>query len=210
MNFDKIKTAMTEEENAKQQSDLKIDLRKGKGNPVELIRQKIWFELIVTLIGAVLFLTVPYIYDIEERLASIYLIFMSITVLMLLGNLIKFSFFLKQTPTNEMSTLLGIQAFLFNIKTTLSIYKTYSVSSALLVPVPIFALILGHKNSEFYNPDLFLKYLFLDLNSSEILVMLLIYLSIALAFYFLIIMWIRYYYKKQIKELEDLLSELKD
>ncbi|MDX1349758.1 MAG: hypothetical protein R3279_05910 [Putridiphycobacter sp.] len=208
MNFKSIKSAMDAEGIPANQKDVKIEM--AKGNPVAIIRKKIWFELLTTLLGAILFLMVPFIYDIEKRVGSIYLIFMAITVFMLLGNVIKFSLFLSQTPTNETNTWSTIQAFIYNIKTTLAVYKSYSISSALLVPIPIFALILGHKSSEFYNPDIFLKFLFLDLNLSEILTMLFIYLGIALVFYLLIVLWIRYYYNKHIIQLEDLLVSMQD
>ena len=210
MNFDKIKEAMDKEAKADKSTELKIDLGKGKQNPVSIIRRNMWIELLTIILASIAFLCVPPLYNMEAKTESIYIIFMTICVIMLLGNGIKFSFFLKESVPLNTSTVRTIQTFICNAKSTIAVYKTFSISTALLIPVPIFALILGQSSSEYYNPELFQKYLFLDLSNKEIINFVGLYIAFSAMFYLAIIIWIKYFYNKHILQLENLLEQLED
>lgn len=208
MNFENLKNAIDEDASEARETELKIDLGKGKQNPISIIRKNMRFELITILLSAILFLCVPTMYSMNSQAQGIYIVFMTISVLMLLGIAIKFTFFLKESIPLATNTKSSIQAFIYNCKIALAIYKTYSIASALLIPVPVFALIMGNTDSTYYNPELFIQYLFLNLNITELIQMVFIYIVIASAIYLLIILWIRYFYEKHIKKLELILGQL--
>lgn len=210
MNFENLKNALNEDVSQERTASLTIDLGKGKQNPVSKIRRNMWFELLTILFSAILFLCVPPMYNMDTKAQSIYIIFMTISVLMLLGNAVKFAFFLKDSPTLTTNTVSTIQAFICKAKIAIAVYKTYSISTALLIPVPIFALIFGETKSQNYNPELFLQYLFLNLNTAELIQMIFIYLTIASSIYLLIILWVRYFYEIHIKKLELTLAQLSE
>ena len=178
---------------------LTVDIKRGKNNPVSIIRRNMLIEIVILLLGAIIFLGVPLRYELSEKAEAIYMISMFISVLMLLACALRFMFFLKKTPPLTKNTVHSIQTFIFDAKMTLEVYKSFSISASLLIPVPVFALVVGNVNSALYNPERFEKWLFLNLSTIETIGLVGGYLLCITTLYFTTIWWTNYMYGKHLK-----------
>ncbi len=208
MNFEDLKKAIDEDANKQPSANLKINFTKGKNNPVSIIRRNMLTEIIILLVGAVIFLGVPLRYELSEKAEAIYIISMFISVLMLIACAIRFSLFLKNTLPFTLDTVSSLNQFIFDAKMTLEVYKSFSISASLLIPVPVSALVTGNIHSALYRPGLFEKWLFLNLNSSEIIGLISAYLLCITLLYFTTIWWTRFMYGKHLSTLTDLLKKI--
>jgi len=211
MNFEDIKEAMDADTKKDNSAELKIDLGKGKSNPVASIRRNMRTEIITQLLGVIIFLAAPFTFIyMDKKPEAIYLIFMFMTCVMIMVYTVRLSLFLKEVDPMTNSTRDTIQNFMYKAKMTLQVYKSFVLASTLILPVPVFALLTGNTAGELYNPALFEKWLFLDITNLELSLLIVGYLVLAAGFYFMTIGWTKYMYGKHILALETLLDNLEE
>ena len=97
-----------------------------------------------------------------------------------------------------------IVSFIHELKLTLEVYKTASISASLLLPISLLAFITGAIfNKQDWFSDLFL----FNVSIQTILLCIFGYLIIAIIIYFIIILWTDIMYGGHIKNLEKMLKE---
>ncbi|MFK8045855.1 MAG: hypothetical protein AB8B72_10180 [Crocinitomicaceae bacterium] len=209
MNFDNLKEALDADAKVDSKTELKVDLGKGKNNPVSAIRSNMRSEIITQLIGVIIFLAAPFTFiKLDDKPEAIYLIFMFITCVMIMVYTVRLSLFLKEVDPMTKSTRGAIQLFMYKSKMTLQVYKSFVLASTLLLPATVFALLTGNANGELYNPDIFEKWLFLNISSTELILLILGYLVLAAIFYYMTIGWTKLMYGKHLLALEKILETL--
>ncbi|MFD1551449.1 hypothetical protein DNU06_13395 [Putridiphycobacter roseus] len=209
MNFDNIKAAM--DADADQKDNIKIDLGKGPHNPVALIRRNMRIEILTQLIGVIIFLIAPFTFlSLDPKPQAIYLIFIFIISVMILLYTLKLSLFLREVDPMTNSTTKLLQQFIYKAKLTLQVYKSFMLASTLLIPVAVFALITGNINGQYHNPTLFEKWIYLAISGTELSLLIIGYLLLAGAFYYMTISWTKTMYGKHLTALEILLNNLEE
>ena len=213
MNFDDIKNEMNKSVDQLPKEEFKIDLNKGKNNPVHIIRSNMKKEILVVVFGIILFLIYPVILDIRgiemSTLArSSYLIFMSMNAIMMSLYVLKLISFIKKSSNFQTNTRDSIKDYIYEIKLTLESYKSYVVASSLLIPVPLFAL-LGVRNGWDASTNFeFERWFNLQLSAIEIIVLIVSYLIFSVLIYWITLCWTNYLYGKHVTELEKIVSDL--
>ena len=127
MNFDDIKNQMNESVENLSDKKFKIDLTKGKNNPIQMIRKNMRKEIITQLVGISILLIYPFIRQYELVPLATYLIFMSLSALMIILNVVKLSLFLKKISNYSVNTKDSIKEYIYEIKLTLESYKAYVI-----------------------------------------------------------------------------------
>ncbi|MFK8037530.1 MAG: hypothetical protein AB8B74_04520 [Crocinitomicaceae bacterium] len=211
MNFDNIKEAMNADVSVDKNTELKIDLGKGKNNPVASIRRNMRSEIITQLLGVIIFLAAPFTFiQLDKKPEAIYLIFMFITCVMIMVYTVRLSIFLREVDPMTKSTTHAIQLFMYKAKMTLQVYKSFVLASTLLLPAAVFALLTGNAEGKMYNPDLFEKWLFLDITTFEFTMLICGYLVLAAVFYLMTIGWTKLMYGKHLQALERIVENLEE
>ena len=206
MNFEEIKNKMNEEIKQEETKAPSIDLKRGKNNPVEMIRSNMRKEIVTQLICIVIFLSYPLVVDMLALNEAVYYIFMFITSLMTIGYIIKLGLFLKKTQNFDTNTKTAIQNFVFEAKLTLEVYKSFIIAGSLLLPVPVFALLSGNINADgLVN---FERWFLLEISSVEMVSLIIGYLVLAIFIYFVTVAWAKLMYGKYLRTLECLIDDL--
>jgi hypothetical protein len=215
MNFDDIKKEMNESVDQLPRDEFKIDLSKGKNNPVHIIRSNMKKEILFVVCGIVFFLIYPFILsemgiEMPALEKSTYLIFMSLNALMMSIYIIKLIVFVKKSSNFSTNTKDSIKDYVYEVRLTLESYKAYVVASSLLIPIPFFALLSfrnGWDKSSDYN---FEKWFTLQISTNELLVVVVSYLIFSVLFYWITMVWTKHLYGKHVSELENIVNELED
>ncbi len=206
MNFEEIKKEMNEEVNQEEAKTPTIDLSRGKSNPVEMIRSNMRKEIVTQLVCIVIFMTYPYIIDMLPLNEAVYYIFMFITSLMTIGYIIKLGLFLNKTRNFATNTKDAIQKFVFEAKLTLEVYKSFIIAGSLLLPVPVFALLSNNnRTGEFVD---FERWFFLNISTTELVLLIIGYLILAVLIYFITVGWAKLMYGKYLRTLDGLIEDL--
>jgi len=210
MNFDDIKKEMNDSVANIPSKPNTIDLKKGKNNPIYMIRKNMIEEVIVTAIAMIVFLAFPFFSDLKmSPLAkSTYLILMTLTTIMIGLYVVKLICFLRRVSKFEMNTKDAIKDYIYEIKLTLESYKAYVIASSLLVPIPSFAIISSQYGSDDISVLNFEKWMTLQINTKETLILILSYLAFGVFVYLTITLWSRFLYGKHVKNLEAILQNL--
>jgi hypothetical protein len=213
MNFEELKNEMNQATNERLElegnnSSRKIDFTKGKNNPVAKIRANMKKEIITQLVCMVIFMAYPFVINMAKLNEAVYFIFMFITSLMTMGYLIKLGFFLRKTDNFSVNTKDTIKHFIFEVKLTLEVYKSFIIAGSLLLPIPVFALIAN--GGRFTNSLDFEKWFLLQLNGTEITLLIVGYLLLAVFFYYVTAAWTKLMYGKYLKQLEEVSQDLTD
>lgn len=205
MNFEELKNEMNQA--AEQESDkvARIDLNRGKNNPVQLIRSNMKREIITQLVCIVIFMTYPLVVKMADFNESMYYIFMFITSVMTLAYIIKLTFFLNKTSHFDSNTKDAIQSFIFEAKLTLEVYKSFIIAGALLLPVPVFAVL---DKSSATKITVFEKWFRLEITSGQLTLLVIGYLLVAIIIYFITVAWTKLLYGKYLKQLEEVSKSL--
>ncbi len=215
MNFDDIKNEMNESLDKIPKREFKIDLNKGKNNPIQIIRANMIKEVLFVVFGIILFLIYPFILEqIDMKMPilekSAYLIFMSLNAIMMSLYVMKLISFVKKSSNFVTNTRDSIKDYIYEVRLTLESYKAYVVASSLLIPVPVFALLSfrngWYKSSE-YN---FERWFTLQLSTSEIVAVIISYLIFSVLFYKITMVWTNHLYGKHVTELEKIVSDLEE
>ena len=206
MNFEDIKKEMNEEVNLEEAKTPTIDLNRGKNNPVEMIRSNMKKEIVTQLVCIVIFMSYPLVVDMLSLNEAVYYIFIFITSLMTIGYILKLGLFLKKTRNFATNTKETIQTFVFEAKLTLEVYKSFIIAGALLLPVPIFALLTAN-NSTGIVVD-FERWFLLDISTLEMVFLLIGYLILAVLIYFITVGWVKLMYGKYLRNLEVVIEDL--
>jgi len=213
MNFDDIKKEMNESVDQLPKKEFKIDLNKGKNNPVHMIRSNMKKEISFVIFGIIFFLIYPVILDMRgiemSTLArSSYLIFMSLNAILMSLYVLKLINFVKKSSNFQTNTRDSIKDYIYEIKLTLESYKSYVVASSLLTPVPVFAL-LGVRNGWDASTKFeFERWFNLQLSAFEISVLIVSYLIFSVLIYLVTLYWTNFLYGKHVTELEKIVSDL--
>jgi len=220
MNFDAIKKEMSQSVEGLPKNEFKIDLKKGKHNPIYRIRKNMIEEIITTIIAMVVFLMFPFFTDLKmtNLNKSIYLLFMSLTVFMISFYMVKQICFLFRNSNLSINTKDAIKEYIYEVKLTLEAYKSYVIASSLLVPIPsliIFrSLYLDNSNSllnidstSLFNIE---RWLNMQLSTIEVLYLVIVYLITGAIFYLITQLWTTYLYGKHVKKLEQIIEELRE
>ena len=220
MNFDAIKKEMSQSVEGLPKNEFKIDLKKGKHNPIYRIRKNMIEEIITTIIAMVVFLMFPFFTDLKmtNLNKSIYLLFMSLTVFMISFYMVKQICFLFRNSNLSINTKDAIKEYIYEVKLTLEAYKSYVIASSLLVPIPsliIFrSLYLDNSNSllnidstSLFNIE---RWLNMQLSTIEVLYLVIVYLITGAIFYLITQLWTTYLYGKHVKKLEQIIDELRE
>lgn len=186
----------------------KIDLNRGRNNPVHVIRSNMKKEIIIQLVCIVIFMTYPLVIAMPELSEAVYYIFMFITSMMTMGYIIKLTFFLKRTSDFSANTKDAIRNFIYEAKLTLEVYKSFVIAGSLLLPVPVFALLSGFKMSG--DQYLFEKWFTLDISGMEMTFLIVGYLIAAVVFYYITVGWAKMLYGKYLRELEKVIADLNE
>ena len=206
MNFEDIKKEMNEEVNLEEAKTPTIDLNRGKNNPVEMIRSNMKKEIVTQLVCIVIFMSYPLVVDMLSLNEAVYYIFIFITSLMTIGYILKLALFLKKTRNFATNTKETIQTFVFEAKLTLEVYKSFIIAGALLLPVPVFALLTAN-NSTGIVVD-FERWFLLDISTLEMVFLLIGYLILAVLIYFITVGWVKLMYGKYLRNLEVVIEDL--
>ncbi|MDG1915430.1 MAG: hypothetical protein P8I55_12690 [Crocinitomix sp.] len=206
MNFEDIKKEMNEEVNLEEAKTPTIDLNRGKNNPVEMIRSNMKKEIVTQLVCIVIFMSYPLVVDMLSLNEAVYYIFIFITSLMTIGYILKLGLFLKKTRNFATNTKETIQTFVFEAKLTLEVYKSFIIAGALLLPVPVFALLTAN-NSTGIVVD-FERWFLLDISTLEMVFLLIGYLILAVLIYFITVGWVKLMYGKYLRNLEVVIEDL--
>lgn len=210
MNFEDIKKEMDEAVNRDEKVVLsQVDLNRGKSNPVQKIRSNMKKEIWTQLACIVIFMVYPLVVQMPEFNEAVYYIFMFITSLMTMAYIIKLSFFLKKTSNFAANTKDAIQSFVFDAKLTLEVYKSFIIAGSLLLPFPVFALLAGNGQSAGEHLN-FEKWFLLNITRTELGILIVAYLLIAVLIYFITAGWARFMYGRYLKELETVITDLED
>lgn len=209
MNFEDLKKEMDESVNRDEKVALfPVDLNRGKNNPVQKIRSNMKKEIWTQLVCIVIFMVYPVVVQMPDLNEAVYYIFMFITSLMTMAYLIKLSFFLKKTSNFAANTKDAIQSFVFDAKLTLEVYKSFIIAGSLLLPFPVFALVVG--NSMSGEQADFEKWFLLNISTTELSILIVAYILIAVLVYFITAGWARLMYGRYLKELETVITHLED
>jgi len=210
MNFDKIKNQMNESVENLPDKEYKIDLTKGQNNPVQMIRKNMRKEILMQLVGIIILLVYPFIrqYELVPLAKSTYLIFMSLSALMIFLYVAKLALFLKKTSNYSVNTKDAIKDYIYEIKLTLESYKAYVISSTLLMPFPILALLRGNLGTNENALTEFEKWFTLDLNVYETIFLICTYIGLSFLFYWITNLWTNKLYGKHVIELENIVKDL--
>jgi len=213
MNFDDIKKEMNESIDQLPKDEFKIDLSKGKNNPVHMIRRNMKKEIIFVIFGIILFLAYPSILDkrgieMSSLARSAYMIFMSLSGLMMALYILKLLSFIRKSSNFQTNTRDSIKDYIYEIRLTLESYKSYVIASSLLIPIPVFAL-LGVRNGWDASTNFeFERWFNLQLNNTETILLVVSYLVFSVFFYWSALYWTNYLYGKHVTELEKIVSDL--
>lgn len=207
MNFEEIKKEMDQSVNTTE-TTMTIDLTRGGRNPVKMIRSNMKKEILTQLIGIVVFLAYPLLIPMHDLPRAVYYIFMFITSMMTMAYVIKLSLFLRETTDFTKSTKDTLNAFIFKIKLTLEVYKSFIIAGSLLLPVSVFALMTG--TTYYEDQEVFEKWFTLNLNALEFLILIGGYLLIALFIYYITVKWTAAIYGRHLKNLEKLTQEMEE
>jgi len=207
MNFDNIKRKMEEELNDENTS-YQIDLGRGKNNPVQKIRTTMKSEIIMQLVAIIIFFAYPIFIEMYDFPKAVYIIFMFLICMMTIGYILKLGTFLRKTTDLTMTTRATIRQFIFEAKLTLEVYKTLIISGSLLLPIAVFAMWNG--SVHLGDGQLFEKWFRLNLNPTELILLVIGYLVLAYGIYAITVWWANSLYGKYLNQLEDLMFQLND
>mgnify|MGYP000159147125 CR=1 FL=1 len=215
MNFDDIQKQMNESVEQLPKTEFKIDLNKGKNNPVQIIRGNMLKEISFVIFGIVFFLVYPFVLgrlgmEMPALEKSTYMIFMSINALLMSLYVMKLIGFVRKSSNFETNTRDSIKDYVYEIRLTLESYKAYVLASSLLVPTPVFALLSfrngWYKSSEFN----FERWFRLELSTNEIIALIVSYIIFSVVFYWMTSAWTNYLYGKHVTELEKIVTDLEE
>ena len=206
MNFEDIKRSMDQSVEGREKAATKVDLARGKNNPVQFIRRKMRNEIVSQLLIIVVFMLAPFALEMYMLPNAVYYIMMFITSWMTLAYSVKMTRFLKRTGTFSGDTKSAIQGFIFEARLTLEVYKSFIIGGSLLLPISLFCISVGSKSKG--NEALFQKWFTLNVSSVELVGLIVGYLAISAAIYFITLKWTERLYGKHLTELETILNEL--
>lgn len=206
MNFEEIKKEMNEEVNQAEAKTPTIDLKRGKNNPVEMIRSNMRKEIVTQLVCIVIFMIYPLVTDMVPLNEAVYYIFMFITSLMTIGYILKLGLFLNKMRNFATNTKDAIRTFVFEAKLTLEVYKAFIIAGSLLLPIPVFALFSDNNRSgEIVD---FERWFLLEISTMELVFLIIGYLILAVLIYFITVGWARIMYGKYLRTLERIIEDL--
>jgi len=206
MNFDEIKNQLDKTVEKDTSSFTAIAINGGKNNAVSKLRRKMLLEIVLMLIGILTLLLLPYFKPMEELPNALYIIFVFITILMGIGYVIKMGLFLKKTNNLNSNTSKSLRDLIYDAKLTLEVYKAFAIAFSIMLPIIAFLLKTGTKNGEYI--EVFNKWIRLDLNTTELVMLIVGYAIFSLIIYLLIVVYTNRVYGKHIIELEEMLEEL--
>ena len=125
---------------------------------------------------------------------------------MTIGYILKLALFFKKTRNFATNTKETIQTFVFEAKLTIEVYKSFIIAGALLLPVPVFALLTAN-NSTGIVVD-FERWFLLDISTLEMVFLLIGYLILAVLIYFITVGWVKLMYGKYLRNLEVVIEDL--
>ena len=212
MNFEDIKKEMNESVDQLPKDEFKVDLSKGKNNPVHMIRSNMKKEMISSSLAMLFFIFYPPIFGVKmsELENSAYILFIVLSSVMIHLYIIKLIRFLKKSSRFEMNTKDSIKDYIYEVRLTLESYKSYVIASMILLPVPIFALLSSgfplHGAKSLY----FEKWYTLQLNFTEAIMLILFYLIYTVTMVWITNFWTENLYGKHVKALESIIETLKE
>ena len=204
MNFDSLKQKMDADNMENNQIPTQIKDIKSSNMPIENVRKRMITEVITQLACIVLFFIIPSFITLNPLAKGIYYIIMFVISLITLGYLAKMVWFLNKTSKLSGESKETVVGCIYDLKSTLEVYKTAGIAGSLLLPFPMIALALGHATK---HETIFNNLISLNLTPTQILTFALGYLVFALIVYFVTQSWSNSLYVKPIKELEKTLQE---
>lgn len=210
MNFDDIKKEMNESIDQLPKDEFKIDLSKGKNNPVDMIRRNMKKEMISSSIAMLFFVFYPPILGLKMTALenSAYILFMVLSTVMIHLYIIKLIRFLKKSSRFELNTKDSIKDYIYEVRLTLESYKSYVIAAMILLPVPIYALLSAGSPLNGPKSLNFEKWYTLQLNFNEAVMLIVFYLIYSVAMVWVTRFWTNYLYGKHVTELEKIVSDL--
>jgi hypothetical protein len=206
MNFDDIKNQMNKSVEKDKSTITSIVNNGGKNNAVSKLRRKMLIEIILMLIAIIILLFLPYFKPMEQLPNALYKIFVFITILMGSSYVIKMGLFLKKTNNFASNTSQSLRNLIYDAKLTLEIYKAFAIAASIILPIPAFLLKTGAKNGEYI--EVFNKWIRLDVNTTEFILLIIGYLVFSIIIYLLTVYYTKTMYEKHVTELEEMLEEL--
>lgn len=173
---------------------------------MQLIRSNMKKEIITQLIGIVIFMTYPLVVPMQEFSRSVYYVFMFLISIMTIAYVIKLFFFLKKNNRLAKTTKDAVQAFIYETRLTLEVYKSFVTAGSIVLPIPVFALLAGNELSG--NQLSFEKWFLLNIDGVQIATLVLAYLVIAIIFYFITVRWSKMLYGKYLTSLDEIIEDL--
>jgi len=212
MNFDDIKKEMNESVDQLPKDEFKIDLSKGKNNPIHMIRSNMKKEMISSSLVMLFFIFYPPILGLKMTAIenSAYLLFIVLSSVMIHLYILKLIRFLKKSSRFEMNTKDSIKDYIYEVRLTLESYKSYVIASMILLPIPIYALLSA--GSPLHGPKSlnFEKWYTLQLNFTEAMLLILFYLIYTVTIVWITRFWTNYLYGKHVTELENVIGALEE
>ncbi|MBC8755462.1 hypothetical protein H2O64_12365 [Kordia sp. YSTF-M3] len=207
MDFDKIKELMDDENRDDFQLPTSLENLKESQMPIAKIRKTMKGEIVMQLVGIVVFFTFPFLVKMYELPRAVYFIFMFITSLMTLGYLAKMGWFLRRTSNVGQQTKETILNFIHDIKLTMEVYKTGIIAGSLLLPVSVTAMFMG---IEKYGPDRFSEWFLLQMPTTTLLLVIFGYLLSGVFIYYITVKWADQLYGVHIRKLEEILVQMEE
>ncbi len=206
MNFDNIKSALENEDQAPLVPESLATLKKSE-MPIQQIRKTMKGEIITQLICIVIFFAAPSFMKLHQFPRAVYYIFMFLTALMTMGYVTKMIWFLRKTGSIQGSTKETLLLFIHDIQLTLEVYKTAIISGSILLPISVTALLLGSTN---FNENLFQKWFLLDIGATRIILLIFGYLITTFFIYIITVKWADSLYVRHIDKLRNILNSLNE
>jgi len=180
MNFDELKKEL-DSSVEHDTTQIKLDESLGLNNPVTRIRRMMKVDILIQLLGIIVFAAFPMIFEMHPLPQSLYYIFMFMVCLMTSAYVIKLILFIKRTGNFISSTQIVVRDFIYEAKLTLEVYKSFVIAGSLILPIPLFISLTG--TIEKGNMTLFNKLIHLNLSPVEMILCLFSYLGLAIIIY---------------------------
>ena len=204
MNFDEIKEKM----NAENMEDAKIPKNISALNasemPIEKVRKTMRNEIFILFVSFVVLFASPSFRPLYPLAEGIYYIMLFVTCLIALGQVVKMTWFLNKTRNMNLRSRDHLINYIFDLKMTLEVYKTASISGGVVLPFSVLSYVTGTKD---FDESVFTNLILLNISTQTLFISILIYLVVAAIFCYVTILWVDKLYIIHIKKLEEILAE---
>ena len=203
MNFDHLKEAWNDESGSDFKVPQKIENLKVAQQPVDRIKKNMKHELFAQFIGIALIGIFPVTFKIAYELLVLYYALYALMLIICAYYLVKFYIFFKEMNHSTLSSKENLYELYYEIRLKIETYKSFSY---ILMPFSILfcaILIFGQDTQNFLNK-------LGTITNANMIAFFVLFSAIVILITVMTNWWVNYYYGKYVKQIKNVLDELKD